>query len=81
MQSFPLDGFTGQDLKLALFKNVSNGQDLKQKYSNRVALIDAGEFSAFSDGTVCHFCSLFHNSGGGECTAILKSVLETNYLP
>lgn len=42
METFAVDGFPETKLVLALFKNVKNATDLKSKYLNRVALLDAG---------------------------------------
>lgn len=42
MQKFSLDGFSDASLTLALFKNVKNATELKKKYLDRVALLDAG---------------------------------------
>lgn len=42
MQTFSLDGFSDASLTLALFKNVKNAMELKKKYLDRVALLDAG---------------------------------------
>lgn len=42
MERFSVDGFPETKLVLALFKNVKNATELKSKYLNRVALLDAG---------------------------------------
>lgn len=43
MENFAVDGFPDAKLMLALFTNVKNAADLKRKYLNRVALLDAGK--------------------------------------
>ncbi|CAN0417878.1 unnamed protein product, partial [Ectocarpus sp. 12 AP-2014] len=42
METFAVDGFPDAKLMLALFTNVKNAADLKRKYLNRIALLDAG---------------------------------------
>ncbi|CAN0482855.1 unnamed protein product [Hapterophycus canaliculatus] len=42
MESFAVEGFPETKLVLAMFKNVENARDLKNKHLNRVALLDAG---------------------------------------
>ncbi|CAN0321930.1 unnamed protein product [Ectocarpus sp. 6 AP-2014] len=42
METFAVDGFPDATLMLALFTNVKNAADLKRKYLNRIALLDAG---------------------------------------
>eukprot|EP00752_Nemacystus_decipiens_P007979 g7128.t1 len=42
METFAVDGFPETKLVLALFKNVKNAADLKSRFLNRVALLDAG---------------------------------------
>ncbi|CAM9686017.1 unnamed protein product [Ectocarpus sp. 13 AM-2016] len=42
METFAVDGFPDAKLMLALFANVKNAADLKRKYLNRIALLDAG---------------------------------------
>ncbi|CAN0333593.1 unnamed protein product [Ectocarpus sp. 12 AP-2014] len=42
METFAVDGFPHAKLMLALFTNVKNAADLKRKYLNRIALLDAG---------------------------------------
>lgn len=43
MEIFLVDGVLDTTLSLALFKNVKNATDLKSKYLNQVALLDAGK--------------------------------------